>query len=508
MRLGILLIITCSFISALAGENLVIAISSAPNNLNPLFSTDANSQNINRLLYKSLIDFDRQMRPQCEACQSFTEEVLPGGKHQVTFKLKEGLSFHDGSPIDASAIKQVLSIYQNKEYASVFLHAFSKIIDFKIRGPFDFSIIFDSFDYDNLPNLTLLKFFKLKGQFRQDFSPDRFIGSGDYWFQLYTGTVVEIKPMSEKANLGAVSFKVVKDETTAALKIINNEIDISIVNMNPRKFSWLQHNTGKEVQIVSSQGSNYVYLNLNHENKFLKQKKIRKAIAHLIPKDKIIKHRFKGFAKQANSIFSPSFKEYFFQGTQMDFNPAKAERLLLELGAEKKEGFYYLNGEPLQLELIISSNKNVFEIAKIIEYELAQVGVKIDVKSMEWGTFMRRYKAGQFDLVLAQWVGFTGPGILNYIFHSKSIPPNGGNRGRYRNSRFESLYAQSLEAKNQSQRSDLVKKAVQEVFEDVAYVSLWHPEVTWVAKSCIENLKPYSNGSFRALSEVSIKCQK
>ncbi|NQZ15100.1 MAG: hypothetical protein HRT94_09810, partial [Alphaproteobacteria bacterium] len=238
----------------------------------------------------------------------------------------------------------------------------------------------------------------------------------------------------------------------------------------------------------------------------LKKIEVRKALASSLPLDEIIEYRLNGFVEKAESIFSPSFKEYYLPVSTYEKNLEFAEEQLKSIGAVKRNGKFYIGDKLLEFDLLISSNKNTYETAKIIQHELSKTGITVNLVMLEWGTFMRRYKAGQFDLVLGQWVGFTGAGILNYIFHSNSLPPNGGNRGRYVNKKFENLYTKSLLTSNQEARSQLIKSAVDTVFKDIAYISLWHPKVIWIKKKCIENLKPFSNGSFLALKEVTSRC--
>lgn len=491
---------------AYSRTEIKVALSSMPSNLNPFYSTDANSQNINRLVYRSLLDFDREMRPFCDACSKFNNVVSNDGKQKVYFKLRDDLSFHDGSPLSAVDVENSLKYFQSKEIGSVFQSVFSKIIKINIISKFEIEFFYDRFDYDNLGNLSLLRIFKLKEGYQKDFDPKYFIGSGDYWYNIFEPNSISVDSLDKQGK--SFLFKVVRDETTAALKLMNDEVDISIANMSPRKIKWLKSNAKENLDLSISEGSNYVYLNINHENKLLKKHKVRQAIASSIPLNDIIDYRLNGFVERANSIFAPSFKRYYSPVKALNYDLSTAEKLLTEIGAEKKDGVFYFEGKPIEFDLLISSNKNTFETAKIIENELSRSGIKINLVMLEWGTFMRRYKAGQFDLVLGQWVGFTGPGILNYIFHSDSLPPNGGNRGRYKNQAFEDYYARSLITGNEEERSQLIKSAVETVFKDVAYISLWHPKVIWIKKKCITKLRPFSNGSFLALKEAKSLCQK
>ena len=86
--------------SIMAAEKINIAISATPSNINPFFSTDANSQNINRLVHMALIDFNQKMQFECKACTSFEEKII-GNKQIIKFKLREDLTFADGTPVTA-----------------------------------------------------------------------------------------------------------------------------------------------------------------------------------------------------------------------------------------------------------------------------------------------------------------------------------------------------------------------------------------------------------------------
>ena len=85
-KFAVFILITISM-SAFSQKTINIAISAAPNNLVPFFSTDANSQNINRLVHSALVDFNEKMQFVCIACESFEEKIV-GEKHIFKFVLK------------------------------------------------------------------------------------------------------------------------------------------------------------------------------------------------------------------------------------------------------------------------------------------------------------------------------------------------------------------------------------------------------------------------------------
>jgi len=482
---------------SLFGNDIVLGISSVPNNLSPFHSTDSNSQNINRILHKSLIDLDRNMNFVCVLCESY-KEIKEKDQYKISFKLKKGLQFWDGSAVDAKSIKDSVSYFQNEDIKSVFRFAFGKIKSVKVVSSYEFEFIYDRFELDHLSNLVLLKIIKM------DHDQKTTQGIGDYRLERTNELTIELKSKT-RPNL---IFKVVRDETTMALKLIKNEIDISLGSISPRKINWIL----KEYPAIKkweNQSSNFVYLNPNHQSDALKDINVRKALSLLIPRRDILKYKLKGTAIMAHSIFSQSFKDIYIDFDIDQYDKARAMKLIKASGYKHEGGYLIKNGKKLELNWIVSNNKKTLEIVNVIKNSFEEAHIKINLNILEWGNFMRRYKQGQFDLVMAQWVGFTGPDILKFVFHSDMISPKGGNRGRYLNAKVDELLDNALETYNGQKRNVIFKEVLKTVNQDYAYINLWHPSVVWLARSCINSVKPYPNGSFLALSEIEkVNCKQ
>ena len=106
------------------------------------------------------------------------------------------------------------------------------------------------------------------------------------------------------------------------------------------------------------------------------------------------------------------------------------------------------------------------KVATIIQNQLAPIGVKLTIKSLDWGTYFRDIQAGNFDMYSLTWVGIKNPNIYEKIFLSKNIPPLGLNRGHYKNIEFDSLVKKSLD-------SNLWSPTIRFIFNDVAFIPLW-----------------------------------
>ena len=480
-----------------------LALSSRPSNLNPFFSTDSNSQNIGRLIHISLIDFDEQMRPRCRLCESFSESYKNGG-HQIIFKLKRNITFWDGQEIKAFDVAQAVKLYQTDEEAikSIFRFAFSKIKKVIINSDYQVSLYYEKFNLENISNLVLLKILKLKKSLSdyQKVRIEDIIGAGEYYIDKINPFSIKLLP--RKSDLSVLVFKVVKDETTLALKILNGEIDISLADTSSRKIEWIRDNLHDRVNILNTSSSIYRYIALNHKRKLFKIKDVRRALSLLIPRNKILKYKLKDNADLSFGLFSRVFKGQFYEAEIDRYNPKKAGEILDRAGFLKNK-----DGVRFSLEWKSTNNYQILEIIRIIKYYLKKAGIEVRIVTQEWGAFMKSIKSGNYDIYTSQWIGFTGPDMFYYLFHSKSFPPKGGNRVFYTNERVDDLLDLAGNQIDFKKRNFYYKKIQKAIAEDLPYINLWHPKVVWITRSCINLPQLYPTGSFLPLLRVQNLCK-
>lgn len=489
-----------ALVSAQAGDKISVAISSAPNNLVPFYSTDANSQNINRLVHKALIDFDEKMQYRCRACTKF-EERFQGEKQILKFYLRKDLSFHDGTPVVAADVKKSWEYYaKNKALASTFSDSFENLREIKIIDDHTLEMVFSPFSLENMSNLGLLKIVKLKKLSGENLEPADVVGCGDYEIKKISPLEIVVEPRNSQKN--SFIFKVVKDETTLALKLINREIDLSTASMSPRKINWLKEKH-KELDVWEIPSSNYQYMGLNHKREKFQDLKVRQAISHLVPRDDLLKYKLKNTAVLSSGLFSPAFAELYEASPIDTYDPALASKLLAEAGWSKnKKGLLEKGGQVFEIDWKVSNNKSSIEIAEVMQHYLRQAGIKVNISIQEWGTFMSSFKSGNFDVVIGQWIGFTGVDMMKFVFHTKSVPPTGGNRVSYSNPRFDQLIDQAVMETQAQKRKELYREAQAIINQDYAYIHLWHPNIIWIGSHCLKNISLDPTGGFYPLLEV------
>ncbi|MBC7713833.1 MAG: ABC transporter substrate-binding protein [Rhizobacter sp.] len=501
------MLISLMFTSILfSAEKINIAISAAPNSMTPFYSTDANSQNINRLIHSSLVDFNDSMQFVCIACETFTDKMA-GGKQIVTFKLKKDLTFSDGSKVTAEDVKKSFWYFaRDEKIKSTFIGTFEAIEKVNVIDDYTVEFIYNSFSLENVSNLGLLKIVKLKNPNKEMIEPMDVIGCGEYVLKDILPLEIIVEP--RKPGKPVLAFKVVKDETTLALKLINKEIDLSVANMSPRKIFWMKSQKGIKVWNIPS--ANYQFMGINHKRELFSDLRVRKAFSLLIPREDLLEYKLKNTAVLSNGLFSPAFGEMYDKNDPIEkYNVEAARKLLTEAGWKKnKKGVLEKNGKQMEIDWKVSNNKASIEVVEVLQHFFEKEGMIVNVSIQEWGTYMAAFKAGKFDIVVGQWVGFTGPDILKYVFHSTNTPPKGGNRTGYNNPALDAVLDQATVETDPVKRTALYKRALQMVNSDYAYINLWHPNIIWIGRSCLSDIKLESSGSFYPLKTLEKNCDK
>jgi peptide/nickel transport system substrate-binding protein len=484
-----------------------IAISSSPSNLSPFFSTDANSQNINRLVHTSLVDFNLDMKPVCRLCTSY-EERRTKDSYSIVFKLRDDVKFWDGTPVTAKDIVSSWKYFtETDKIKSIFRFAFGNIKEVKILSKYEVELIYKSYGLDHLPNLVLMKILKIpnykKVNKETKVQLSDIIGAAEYKYGPITSLNVGLRSLSK--DLKDLEFVVVKDETTLSLKLINGEVDLSLANMSPRKIGYLEKLGKVNVQKIS--GTNYNYIGINHKKEVFKDKNFRRALSLLIPRAKIIKHKFKDNATISTGLYSKPFKELYTNKFEDSFNPKLANELLVSAGMKKVNGKWVdKTGKPIKLLWKCTNNKFILELVEIIKRSYEDFGIEIELVVQEWGTFLRGLKRGEYDLFVGKWVGFTGPDMIKFAFHSKNLPPKGANRVHYVNSELDALLDRAEGLTDKSKRNAIYRDAIEVVNSDYAYINLWHPSVIWVMNKCLKVEGMYPNGNMLALRNIRNVC--
>jgi peptide/nickel transport system substrate-binding protein len=288
-----------------------------------------------------------------------------------------------------------------------------------------------------------------------------------------------------------LAFKVVPDAVVRVLEVWRGSVDLVVNDLPPDA---LVHFAEEGYALERGPGANYRYIGLNCGRPPLDRAEVRSALAMAVDRRALLNYIQDGFGRPAGGLLCPDNWAHVEGLKEIPFDPVGARTLLASAG--------YGPGRPLRLSYKTSTDMVARRIAVAVQDYLGRVGVVVEVRSLEWGTFFSDVQRGDFDLFGLIWVGISDPDALRPRFTTAQFPPAGLNRGRYSNPEVDRLLEAASGEPDQAVRRDLYWKAQRILSAEVPYISLWHPDNVAVGRRGLTGIAIPPDGSFRFLAGV------
>jgi peptide/nickel transport system substrate-binding protein len=483
-------------------DYLVIGIESNPSHLDPRYATDANSARISGLIYNSLLRLDHNSRLIGDLAEHWT--MLD--EQTYDFRIRSGVLFHDGRALTAKDVKYTYDSIidpRNRSPKRGLLKVLQSIeqvgsheIRFRLSEPH--APFFGHCTIGIVPAGSAAP--------RENGSHEPPLGSGPFALAgIDPGEKVFLKAnpahWEGKPRLAGLAFHIVPDAIVRVLEFKKGTIQLLQNDIEPDTLSWLEKNTDAIVE--TNPGTTFQYVGINLTHPILTQRKVRQALALAIDRDGIIRHILKGQATAANGLLSPLNWAHDAAVPHWPYDPARAQQLLDEAGFPDPDG----NGPRMRFKLSFKTTNIDLRrrIAETLKEQLIRVGIELEVRTYEWGTFYADIRKGNFHLYSLAWVGIFDPDVYYNIFHSASFPPNGDNRGRYNNAAVDRLVEEGRRESDPLQRKARYRKVQQIMHEDLPYVPLWWVKNVVARKPQVFGFTPYPDGDLFSLRQTSLR---
>lgn len=463
-------------------SSIAIGLNTASVTLDPRFATDAISYRITRLCYRSLIDFDEEYQVVPDLA---TWQQIELNHYRFTLG-NEGREFHDGTRLTAHDVKASYESVLEQSNASP--HRSSVLM-------IDEIIIIDEDTIDfKLSNDDPL----FPGRLVIGILPERLISSGHPFNREPIGSgAMRFLEWEDESRLKllrlrddqVIEFITLKDPTVRVLKLLRGEIDLVQGELPPEIVKWLAERDSIEVR--RKHGSTFSYIGFNLEDSITGNDLIRKAIAHAIDRDAIIKYVMSASARKAETLLPPDHWAGNANLSGYEYDPEKAKALLKEVG--------YSLEAPLEISYKTSNNPFRLRLATIIQGQLKSVGINIDIRSYDWGTFYGDIKAGRFQMYSLSWVGLKMPDVFRYVFHSSAVPPNGANRGRFKNTQVDSLIELTEIEPSLTKQAEYYREIQKIIFDALPAIPLWYEDNVLAIRKDIKGYELSADGNFDSL---------
>jgi len=455
---------------------LVVGQIAEPKSLDPHAVTAVNDFRILMNVYDGLVRY-KDGTLEVEPALATGWEISEDGT-VYTFDLREGVTFHDGTPFDAEAVVFNFERMLNEDHP------------YHDTGPFPLAFFFSAVESVEAVDATTVRF-TLNAPYAPFLSnlayPTGLIvspaavqehgadfgrnpsGTGPFVFEEWRSNerVVVVRNddyWDGTAGTEAVVFRPITDANTRTAEMLAGGIDL-MVEVPPTSLSEFQ---GGDFTVHEQAGPHVWFLILNAKEGPFADKRVRQAANYAINKEAIVNDVLEGTAEVAAGPTPPAFAWAYNDALEpYPYNPEKARELIAEAGAEGAElTFYVTEGGSGMLDPVA--------MGTAIQADLAAVGFDVSIETYEWNTFLGEVNPGlegKADMAEMAWMT-NDPDTLPFLaLRTDAWPDQGGfNSGYYSNPEVDELLEAARVATDQAERARLYKEMQEIVQEDAPWV--------------------------------------
>ncbi|MEM9848495.1 MAG: ABC transporter substrate-binding protein [Bacteroidota bacterium] len=559
-------------------NEVIAAHPSEADNLNPLLSTSSTARIVHGQIFQTLEAINPsnlKLVPVLAKATPEVEEIMDGETVTgvvYTFELREEASWPNGSPVTAADVEfSMKAMYNPRVPAGAYRDNASAIKDLVLHedNPKKLSIVVEgkyirneaiagngfyilpAYHYD--PQNLLAEFSvtdlidpdkaeqlantnpKLQ-QFADEFIQPKYarevggvIGSGPYQLKSFDagqqlvlekkadwwGDQIDSDDVAFQNNVDEVIYQPIRDATAQEAAIRSEQVDV-IASVEPKLFQTLkedeQVNQTYDFFTAARYASGFWYINT--KNPKLSDKRVRRALAHVVDVDAIIENVLKMSLSRISTIVLPSMPGYDASLKPIEFDIEKAKTLLAEAGWEdtNNDGTVdkEIDGERVEMNLeILTVNVRATQqqAALLVKDDAIKAGINIEVLSQEPNVQRENYRSRNYELALAA-TGEPTPWAYDpyQMWHTASDNPTGYNRVGFGNAETDALIEEIRTTLDETKRIELYKRFQQILYDEQPMVFLYEvPNFLAIHKRFNAKAYGYTPNYFPGTFELSKK---
>ena len=486
---------------AAPGGRLIVAADSEPKNLNPAIVASNGvfyvaSKVIEPLAEASFTGKDG-LEPRLATGWEGSEDGL-----SVTFRLREGVSWHDGKPFTSADVAfSALEVWKKLQNIGRSVFANLEAVDtpddhtaiFRFSKPTPLQLIRNA-----LPVATsvLPKHLYEGTDIAKNPANINLVGTGPFRFaeyrpgEYYRLTRNDTYWAKDQPQLDEIIYRVLPDRAAAGAALEAEEIHLAAFSAVPlADLDRISKVPGIKVVTRGYEALTYqLVVEINHRRKELADLKVRQAIAHAIDRKFVVDTIFLGHATASTGPVPKNAPEFYTADVpSYDFDVAKANALLDEAGYPRGS-----DGRRFALKLLPAPYFNeTRQFGAYLRQALAEIGIEAELVNNDSAAHQKAvYTDHAFDLAIAPPVFRGDPAISTTILVQSGIPAGVGfsNQGGYANPALDALIAKAAETVDTAARTELYRQFQKDVVADLPLINVAEWGFITVARDTVENV--------------------
>src|SRR6266851_200039 len=487
-------LLTLASHAALAQTTLRIGLAEDPDVLDPTLARTY----VGRIVFASFCDklFDIDEKLDVVPQLALSHETAPDGK-AVIVKLRPGVKFHDGEPLDAEAAKFSLErhITMTGSFRKPELAPVDRV---EVVDPLTIRIVLKTPFAPLIAQLTDRAGMMVSPKAARA-AGDRFglhpVCAGPYKFvervQQDRIVVEKFADYWNKDNvfIDKITYLPIVDGTVRLANLRSGGLDL-IERVLATDIKAVRDNPKLKLIKAVSLGYTGITMNLGNGPKsdtpFGKDVRVRRAFELSLDREAINQVVFNGEFVPGNQWISPQnfYYQQAFPIPKRDV--AKAKTLLKEAGV----------AAPLTLDFMVPNGPENRAVAEVVQSMAAEAGFDLKIRVTEFATSLKQGEDGDYQLYLIGWSGSSDPDGNSFVFQTCNAPQN---NGKYCDKEVDAAHAEARSKSDPAERKKAYEKVAAKFLAEGSILYLYHTQVLVALSDKVEGYKQLPDGLVRVV---------
>lgn len=475
-------------------EEIIVGQGADPVTLDPHGQNDQSSSRVRVQIFDTLLEQDKELEFQPALAESW-EQI-----DDLTweFKLREGVTFHNGEEFDADDVIYSLNRAIESPSTGHIVNMINpdgfEVVDphtlrISTNEPFGPFLAHLAHPAASITNQEAVE----EAGDQVDVQP---VGTGPYKLQDWArGDRVTLERYEDYwgdlAKTPRIVFRNIAENANRTIELETGGIHLAY-DILPNDISKVEGND--DLQLFREPNFSTTYVGFNCEKEPLNDPLVRQAINHAINMDEVVEAVYFGTGAKAAGPLGPNVTFANQDLEPYEYNPERARELLAEAGYP--DGF--------ETTIWTNDNKIRMDIAEIMQNQLREVGITATPEVLEWGAYLSQTAEGEHDMFILGWVSVTGDADygLYPLFHSSQFG-DAGNRTFYANDEVDRLLETGRTATDDAEREAAYMEAQEIIRDEAPWIFTWTGEDLTGGSAKISGFELHPAGHYR-LKDVTL----
>lgn len=475
-----------------AGGSLVVGVTSDPDTLFPWKATQFQAVNVLQNLYGTLTEFDADLNvvPGLAESWDVSEDGLT-----VTFHLREGVTFADGSAFGSEDVKYSLEAIMDEATAAVARTSLASVAAVEALDEQTVVLNLTAPDAALPANLAVVNMAMLSSDDTEAELNTTPNGTGPFIFddRKASQSLTLAKNNAywgDAAELDTVEFRVIPDESSIVSAMQSGNVQLAVFD-DPLVAQTAESGT---VTVDKTSQLSYHALQLNARRGDLADVNVRLAIQCAIDRQEVLDTAALGEGEVTGPITSPAYR------SDPDARPCPERDL------DKAAEYLDKAGKPdgVTIKTIVSQGEYATSVseAQNLKAQLAEANITLDIEVLESGAYVDRWIAADFDAAVALNGGRPDPdGMYGRYFTSTG---NLNQVAGYSSPELDELFAEGKQSADPDERTEIYAKVSKELEQKAAWIWLFTSYTYTATASNVQGFTPMANGSLQYLRTTTV----